>query len=108
MTKQKTITVSLSNINKAISDGQYRVSHTSQEHINRLMADISNNGLQKPIALERDGGTSNFNIVDGHHRYFAFEHLSQKNKKFLNRKKSFSTDIDTGIRKINEFSLFYF
>jgi len=75
MTKQKTITVSLSNINEPTTDGQYRVSHTSQEHVNRLIADISNNGLQKPIALERDGGTSNFNIVDGHHRYFACEAL---------------------------------
>jgi hypothetical protein len=104
MTKQKTITVSLSNINDPSMDTQYRVSHTSQEHINRLMADISNNGLQKPIALERDGGTPNFNIVDGHHRYFAFEHLSQKNNKFLTIPAvvmSFASDYD---REVYQFS----
>jgi hypothetical protein len=104
MTKQKTITVSLSNINDPTQDSQYRVSSHSQEHVNRLMADISQNGLQKPIALERDGGTSNFNIIDGNHRFFAFDLLSKENKKFLTIpavEMSFASDYD---RELYQFS----
>jgi hypothetical protein len=76
MSNSKVTAVNLNNINDPTLDSQYRVSNTSQEQINRLVASIEDKGLQKPITLERDGGTSNFNIVDGHHRYFAYETLN--------------------------------
>jgi hypothetical protein len=67
--------IKLGDINDPTLDTQFRVSGHQSDSIDRLAASIEAQGLKNPIAIEVDGGTNRFNIVDGHHRYFAFEKL---------------------------------
>jgi uncharacterized ParB-like nuclease family protein len=75
--KLQPIEIKLGDINDPTLDTQFRVSGHQSDSVDRLVASIDAFGLKKPIAVEVDGGTKKYNIVDGHHRYFAFEKLGK-------------------------------
>jgi uncharacterized ParB-like nuclease family protein len=67
--------IKIGDINDPTIDTQFRVSGHQSDSVDRLAASIQANGQKEPIAVEVDGGTKKYNIVDGHHRYFAVEKL---------------------------------
>ena len=85
-------TIKLGDINEPTSESQFRFYDTQTKIVEKLMASIESKGLMNPITVERRGGSKEFSIVDGHHRYFAFQKLGLS--EISANVKSFVSDMD--------------
>jgi len=77
MENKKIQSIKLGDINDPTLDSQFRENGHQADAVDRLAASIEVDGLKNPIAVEVHGETKRYDIVDGHHRYFAFEKLGK-------------------------------